>query len=329
MKPFQYQRAGDVAAAVRVVANNPNAAYLAGGTNLVDLMKLEVQSPEVIVDVRELTSNRIELLDDGAVRIGASVTNTDLGSDPLIRERYPVLSEAVLAGASGQLRNLATVGGNLLQNTRCVYFQDPSTPCNKREPGTGCAALTGFQRQHAILGASEHCIATHPSDMAVAMVALDAVVRVQGLDGQRSIPLVELHRLPGDTPQKNTVLERGDLILSVDLPPVPAARSRYLKVRDRASFAFALCSTAAAVTMRDDVIDDIRLAFGGVAHKPWRAVQAEDALRGERATVDAFTAAVEAELAGARAMPGNQFKIPLLRNLVVSTLAELTGVTLP
>ncbi|MER7012442.1 xanthine dehydrogenase family protein subunit M [Saccharopolyspora sp. NPDC000359] len=326
MRPFRYQHVPDVSSAVSTLTADPEAAYLAGGTNLVDLMKLEVAVPDLLVDVRGLTSDQVELHPD-RVRIGAAVTNSALAADEVVRQRFPVLSQAVLAGASGQLRNLATTGGNLLQRTRCSYFQDVSTPCNKREPGTGCSAREGFQREHAILGASEACIATHPSDMAVALAALDAVVNTEGPSGPRSIPLVDLHRLPGDDPQRDTVLEHGELITSVDVPLLDfATRSRYRKARDRASFAFALVSVAAAVDVADGVVRDVRLALGGVAHKPWRASAAEAALRGSDASVEAFRSAADAELAGARPLPGNEFKVALARNMVVSVLSELAGV---
>ncbi|MGP4021411.1 FAD binding domain-containing protein [Saccharopolyspora sp. 5N708] len=327
MKPFRYQHVADVDAAVSTLTEAPNAAFLAGGTNLVDLMKLEVEVPDVLVDVRRLTSDRIEA-HPGFVRIGASVTNSTLAADPMIRDRFPVLSQAVLAGASGQLRNLATTGGNLLQRTRCVYFQDITTPCNKREPGTGCSAREGFHREHAILGASESCIATHASDMAVALVALDAVVNTRGPHGERTIPLVELHRLPGDEPERDTILEHGELITSIDVPLLEyAAHSRYRKARDRASYAFALVSVAAVLDAPDDTIRDVRLALGGVAHKPWRATRAEAALRGVSACTAAFREAADAELADARPLPGNEFKIPLVRNMIVGILAELLGVS--
>jgi xanthine dehydrogenase YagS FAD-binding subunit len=237
-----------------------------------------------------------------------------------------MLSEALLSGASGQLRNLATTGGNLLQRTRCVYFQDVTTPCNKREPGSGCSALEGYNRDHAVLGASEHCVATHPSDMAVAMVALDAVVRTQGTDGDRAIPLIDLHRLPDDHPERDTVLEHGELITAIDLPPLGfATNSRYRKVRDRASYAFALVSIAAALDVVDGAVRDVRIALGGVAHKPWRATTAEEVLRGAPATEDSFRSAAEAELAEARPLTGNAFKIPLARNVIVRTLLNLSG----
>jgi xanthine dehydrogenase YagS FAD-binding subunit len=324
MRPFRYQRAGDVADAVTMLAQAPNGTFLAGGTNLVDLMRLGVATPDVLVDVRRLTSDRIAELPDGGLRIGAAVPNSELAADRRVRRRYPVLAQALLSGASGQLRNLATTGGNLLQRTRCVYFQNTTTPCNKRQPGAGCSALEGYHRELAILGWSQDCVATHPSDMAVAMATLDAVVRTQGPDGERAIPLTELHRLPGDHPERDTVLEHGELITAVDLPPLPfAATSRYRKVRDRASYAFALVSVAAALQVADGVVQDVRLALGGVAHKPWRATRAEQALRGASATAERFRAAAEAELAGARPLPGNAFKVPLARNVIVSTLLEL------
>jgi xanthine dehydrogenase YagS FAD-binding subunit len=258
------------------------------------------------------------------VRIGAAVSNSDLAADRVIRRRYPVLSEALLAGASGQLRNLATVGGNLLQRTRCVYFQDVTTPCNKREPGSGCSAREGYHRELAILGASQACIATHPSDMAVALAALDAVVRTQGPDGTRTIPLTELQRLPGEEPERDTVLRHGELITGVDLPPLAwATNARYRKVRDRASYAFALVSVAGVLDVADGVVRDVRLALGGVAHKAWRATKAEDALRGAPATEAAFRNAADAELADARPLPGNAFKVALARNVIVRTLLDL------
>ncbi|MET7936227.1 xanthine dehydrogenase family protein subunit M [Streptomyces sp. NPDC005322] len=324
MRPFRYERADDVSAAVTTLAEEPEAAYLAGGTNLVDLMRLEVATPQVVIDVRRLTSDRIEELPDGALRIGAAVTGSDLAADRRVRRRYPVLSQALLSGASGQLRNLATTGGNLLQRTRCPYFQNLTTPCNKREPGSGCSAIEGYQRDLAILGASPACVATHPSDMAVALAALDAVVSVRGPDGERRIPLTELHRLPGDAPERDTVLRRGELITGVDLPPPHvAANSRYRKVRDRASYAFALVSVAAALDVADGTVRDVRIALGGVAHKPWRAATAEAALRGGPATTESFRDAAAAELAQADPLPGNAFKVPLARNTIVSTLREL------
>jgi xanthine dehydrogenase YagS FAD-binding subunit len=324
MRPFRYERATDIAAAVAMLAGEPHAAFLAGGTNLVDHMRLGIATPDLLIDVRQLTSDRIEELPDGGVRIGAAVPNSDLAADRLIRRRYPVLAEAILSGASGQLRNFATTGGNLLQRTRCPYFQDLTTSCNKREPGSGCSMREGHQRDAAILGASQACVATHPSDMAVALVALGAVVHVQGPDGARTIPVTEFHRLPGSEPERDTVLERGELITAVDLPPLGiAAHSRYRKIRDRASYAFALVSVAAALDVVDGSIRDVRLALGGVAHKPWRATTAEEALRGGPANAASFRAAAEAELAVARPLPGNAFKVPLARNTIARTLLDL------
>jgi xanthine dehydrogenase YagS FAD-binding subunit len=326
---FRYERPADPAAAVTLLGAETSAAFLGGGTNLVDLMKLGVATPDVLVDVRELTSREITELPDGGLRIGAGVPNADLAADRRVRERFPVLAQALLAGASGQLRNRATTGGNLLQRTRCGYFTDVTKPCNKRRPGSGCGALEGIHRNHAILGQTLEgpgtCVATHPSDMAVAMVALDAVVRVLGPQGERSIPIAELHRLPGDDPSRDTTLGHGELITAIDVPTLALA-SRYRKVRDRASFAFALVSVAAALRVEDGVVADVRLALGGVAHKPWRATAAEDALRGQPATEEAFAAAAEAEVAAATPLRDNAFKVPLARNLVVRTLADLTEV---
>src|SRR5947209_7449908 len=301
MNPFRYERASDASTAVAMLAQSPGSMFLGGGTNLVDLMKLGVAKPQVLIDISHLSDNQVELLPDGGIRIGAAVRNSDLAADRTIRAHYPILSQALLAGASGQLRNMATTGGNLLQRTRCVYFQDVSKPCNKREPGSGCPAREGYHRSLAILGASEDCIATHPSDMAVAMVALDAIVRVLGPNGERTIPLVNFHRLPGDEPQRDTVLERGELITAVDLPPLAfATRSHYRKVRDRASYAFALVSVAVAIDVADGKVRDARIAFGGVAHVPWRATKAESVLRGAPVTEESFRQAADAELADAQ-----------------------------
>jgi xanthine dehydrogenase YagS FAD-binding subunit len=330
MRPFAYATPPDAREAVLAVAERPDAAFLAGGTNLVDHLRLGVAEPGLLVDVTALTSAEIEELPDGSLRIGAAVRNSDLAADHRVRERYPVLAESLLAGASGQLRNMATTGGNPLQRTRCVYFQDVTTPCNKREPGSGCAALGGATRNHAILGASEHCIATHPSDMAVALAALDARVQVLGPDGERTVPFTELHRLPGDTPEQDTVLGHGELITAIDVPDLPiAARSRYRKVRDRASYAFALVSVAACLDVAGGQVRDARIALGGIAHRPWRARRAEEALRGAPATDESYRAAAAAELADARPQEGfdggNAFKIPLLTGTLVSTLRELAG----
>ncbi len=319
MNPFRYERARDASSAVALLAQEPGGVFLAGGTNLVDHLKLGVSQPDLLVDITHLPYDRIEPLPDGGVRIGALVRNSDLAADRIIRSRYPLLVQALLAGASGQLRNLATTGGNLLQRTRCVYFQDISKPCNKRVPGSGCPAQEGYHRELAILGASEACIATHPSDMAVALVALDAP------QGERAIPLTDFYRLPGEEPQRDTVLEHGELITAVDLPPLPfATRSHYRKVRDRASYAFALVSVAAALEVADGVVREVRIALGGVAPRPWRATKAEAVLRGAPATEDVFRRAAEAELADAQPLPGNAFKVPLARNVLVRTLLDLT-----
>jgi xanthine dehydrogenase YagS FAD-binding subunit len=307
------------------MAQEPNGVFLAGGTNLVDHLRLGVRQPDLLIDITHLPYDRIELLPDGGVRIGALVRNSELAADRTIRTRYPLLAQALLAGASGQVRNLATSGGNLLQRTRCVYFQDTSKPCNKRVPGGGCPAREGYHRNLAILGASEACIATHPSDMAVALVALDAVVRVLGPQGEQAIPLVDFYRLPGDEPQRDTVLEHGELITAIDLPELSfAARSHYRKVRDRASYAFALVSVAAALEVTDGVVRDVRIALGGVAPRPWRATKAESVLRGAPAIEEVFGRAAEAELAEAQPLPGNAFKVPLARNTLVRTLLDLT-----
>lgn len=324
MKPFRYERAQDARSAVALVSQATHADYLAGGTNLVDHLKLGVSQSEVLVDITHLPYDRVEALPDGGVRIGALVRNSDLAADLIIREKFPFLAQALLAGASGQIRNQATIGGNLLQRTRCVYFQDVTKPCNKREPGSGCPARSGYHRNMAILGASEACIATHPSDMAVPLVALGANVHVLGLQGERDIPLLDFYRLPGDEPQRDTVLKHGELITAIEVPGLSfASSSRYWKVRDRASYAFALVSLAAAVDVDRGMIRDVRLAFGGLATIPWRAQKAEAVLRGAPATEASFVRAAEAELADARPLRENAFKIQLARNILVRTLQEL------
>jgi xanthine dehydrogenase YagS FAD-binding subunit len=325
MRPFRYEQANDAAAAVALLTHAPEGMFLSGGTNLIDLMKLGVAQPEMLIDISRLPFKQIEHLPDGGVRIGAMVRNSDLAANRMIRTRYPVLSQALLAGASGQLRNQATTGGNLLQRTRCVYFQDSSKPCNKREPGSGCPARTGHHRDLAILGASQECLATHPSDMAVALSALDAVVHVLGPNGERTIPMTSFHRLPGHEPQRDTVLEHGELITAIDLPALPfAVHSRYRKVRDRASYAFALVSLAAALDVEDGVVQDVRIAFGGVAAVPWRAKKAEAILRGAPATEETFRHAAEVELADAQPLPENAFKVSLAQNMLVRMLLDLT-----
>ena len=324
MKPFRYERATDAASAVALVTADPDARFLGGGTNLVDLMKLDVERPGLLVDVSGLELPGIEVTADGGLRIGAQVRNSDLAVDPAVRERFPVLSQALLSGASGQLRNAATVGGNLFQRTRCLYFQDVSKPCNKRAPGTGCPARAGEHRDLAILGTSDACIATHPSDFAVALAALDARVNVVGVDGVRTVPVTELHRLPGDEPERDTVLQHGELVDRIEVPPSSfATRSAYRKVRDRASFAFALVSVAAALDVADGAVRDVRVALGGVAPRPWRATVAEAALRGRPATAANFVDAISAELESAAPLPGNAFKVPLARNVVARVLEDL------
>jgi xanthine dehydrogenase YagS FAD-binding subunit len=325
MRPFAYERAADPTSAVRAaIGNGPPAAYLGGGTNLVDLMKLGVATPGRLVDVSRLALDAIEELPDGGLRIGAAVRNNDLAVNRAVRERYPMLTQALLSGASSQLRNLATVAGNLLQRTRCAYFQDVSKPCNKRAPGSGCPAREGDHRNLAILGHSESCVATHPSDMAVAMAAIGGEVDVLGHAGTRTIPLGGLHRLPGDEPERDTVLAPGDLITAVELSPLTfGARSRYRKVRDRASFAFAVTSIAAAVDLQGGIVRDCRIAFGGLAHVPWRATRAEEALRDAPATEESFARAAEAELEQARPLRDNAFKVPLAQRLLVRTLTDL------
>jgi len=322
VEPFRYERATDVAGAIAAV--DGDAKFLAGGTNLVDLMRLGVERPALLVDVTRLPLDTIDATEDGGLRIGAGVRNSDLAADRRVRARYPMLAQALLAGASGQLRNVATTGGNLLQRTRCAYFQDVTKPCNKREPGTGCPARAGEHHNLAIIGHSEHCVATHPSDMAVALAALDAGVRISGPAGDREIPLVDFHRLPGDAPQRDTELAAGELITAVDVPPLPfAERSLYRKVRERASFAFALVSVAAALDIVDGEVHDVRIAFGGLAHKPWRAYAAEAALRGDAADETQFREAAEKELEQAEPLRDNAYKITLARDTLVRTLLEL------
>jgi xanthine dehydrogenase YagS FAD-binding subunit len=324
MRPFAYERSRDAAGAIALVAEAPEAKFLGGGTNLVDLMRLGVEAPRLLVDVTRLPLGGVEETATGGIRIGAAVTNAELAAHPLVRERYGLLASALLHGASGQLRNLATTGGNLLQRTRCEYFQDVGKPCNKREPGSGCPARDGEHRNLAILGWSEQCVATHPSDMAVALAALDAVVHLAGPAGERSVPLVDFHRLPGDAPERDSVLEHGELIVAVELPRLEfAAASRYVKVRERASFAFAVVSLAAVLDVEEGRVRGVRLALGGVAHKPWRALRAETAMLGEPAREETFARAADAVLAEARPLRDNAYKLPLARNLIVSTLAEI------
>ena len=324
MNSFTYARASGVADAVQLGAGS-GAKYLGGGTNLVDLMRETLERPAALVDVTGLSTEIVET-PKGGLRIGAGARNSAVAEHPIVRSRYPLLARALLAGASGQIRNMATVGGNVLQRTRCTYFyDDDGSHCNKREPGQGCDAIDGFNRIHAILGASPACVATHPSDMCIALAALDATVYLNGVAGERSVPFTEIHRLPGDTPQIETTLREGELITAVELPALPfAARSTYRKVRDRASYAFALVSVAAALDVEGGTVRDVRLALGGVAHKPWRALTAEASLRGKLANVESFRAAATAELAEARPLEHNAFKIELAKRTITAVLQELT-----
>jgi xanthine dehydrogenase YagS FAD-binding subunit len=326
MTPFTYARAIDVPDALKLARATPSGRYLGGGTNLVDLMRETVEQPDALVDVTALAAG-IEATTGGGLLIGAAATNTALASHRLVRERYPLLARAVLSGASAQIRNMATVGGNVLQRTRCTYFYDDAARCNKRVPGAGCDARDGFNRIHAVLGASPACIATHPSDMCVALAALDAVVHLVGPDGERTMKLTDLHRLPGGSPHIETELRAHELITAIELSALPfGARSTYRKVRDRASFAFALVSVAAALDIgADGCVRDVRLALGGVAHKPWRAWKAEAVLRGQPAGRETFRAAAEAELTDAIGLRDNGFKIELAKRTIVAVLGELMG----
>ncbi|MEI9931821.1 MAG: xanthine dehydrogenase family protein subunit M [Rhizomicrobium sp.] len=325
MTPFLYERAADSKSALELGMRD-GAKYLGGGTNLVDLMREMIEHPATLVDVSGL-SCKIEDVTEGGLKIGAGVKNTAVAADRRVRERFPMLAQAILAGASAQIRNMATVGGNILQRTRCIYFYDDAARCNKRVPDSGCDAIDGFNRNHAILGASPSCVATHPSDMCIALSALDATVTVVGRNGEREIPLINLHRLPGMTPQIETLLEAGELITAVTLPPNNfAACSSYRKVRDRASYAFALVSVAAGLEMDGDIVKDVRLALGGVAHKPWRAHIAESALKGGPITDATLHQAAYAELAAAKGLRDNAFKIELAKRVIVDSLSKLAQV---
>ncbi|HTC05251.1 MAG TPA: xanthine dehydrogenase family protein subunit M [Xanthobacteraceae bacterium] len=320
---FQYARASDVADAVRMIATDPAAKFIAGGTNLIDLMKEDVERPSRLIDISRLPLKNVEETADGGLRIGALVPNSDLAYHPLVAQRYPMLGSAILAGASQQLRNMASTGGNLLQRTRCYYFYDTATPCNKREPGSGCSARNGLNRMHAILGTSESCIATHPSDMCVALAALDATVHVAGPGGERAIAFTDFYRLPGDTPARDTNLHPGELVTAVELPARGFAKNyTYLKIRDRLSYAFALVSVAAALELDGDTIKQARLALGGVAHKPWRDTSAEAALRGKTASLATFTQAADLVLRDAKGFAHNAFKIELARKGIVRALTQ-------
>jgi xanthine dehydrogenase YagS FAD-binding subunit len=327
MTPFTYARAHDAGDALQL-GNRPGAKYLGGGTNLVDLMRETIERPIALVDVTDLSCD-IEERADGSLLIGSATRNTALASHRAVRARYPVLARAITAGASAQIRNMATVGGNILQRTRCAYFYDDDcSRCNKRNPGQGCDAAEGINRYHAILGASPSCVATHPSDMCVALAALGATVHLRNAGGERTLPFTDFHRLPEDHPDVETLLEPGELITAVELPALPfAARSTYRKVRDRSSYAFALVSVAAALELDGDAVKDVRIALGGVAHKPWRAWKAEEALKGKPADAQAFRAAAEAELADAKPLRDNGFKVELATRAIAAVLAELKEMT--
>jgi xanthine dehydrogenase YagS FAD-binding subunit len=327
METFTIQQAADPRAAIEAASTTTGSKYIAGGTNLVDLMKMYVETPAVLVNINGLGLKKIETLPHGGVRIGALVRNSDLAYHPLIQKRYPVLSQALLSGASPQLRNMATTGGNILQRTRCPYFFDISFPCNKRAPGSGCSAINGYNRSHAILGGSDHCIATHPSDMCVAMAALDASIRIEGPDGEKVIPFTNFHLLPGDTPEKETVLKPGELITAVDLPHLPGTtRSHYLKVRDRASYEFALASAAVVLDIENGNIRSARIALGGVGTKPWRAVKAEQLLSG-RPSPELFNTVAVAALEDAKSHTYNGFKIELAKRTLVRALTIAGGIS--
>jgi len=320
---FGYSLAADVSDAVRQIAAEPTAKFIAGGTNLIDLIKENVARPSRVIDITHLPLDKVEENEDGGLRIGALVPNSDLAYHPQIAARYPLLGSAILAGASAQLRNMASSGGNLLQRTRCLYFYDMTTPCNKREPGTGCSAIGGVNRMHAIFGTSEHCIATHPSDMCVALAALEARVLATGRDGERSIAFADFHRLPGDAPHVDTNLRADEIITAVELPPKGfAGHYSYLKIRDRLSYAFALVSIAVGLELEGDTIREARLALGGVAHKPWRNPDAEARLAGAPPTRESFSAAAEIVLRSARGFGHNDFKIELARRAIVRALTQ-------
>jgi xanthine dehydrogenase YagS FAD-binding subunit len=320
---FQYARANDVADAVRQIAADPTAKFIAGGTNLIDLMKEDVERPTRLIDITRLPLKSVEETPDGGLRIGALVPNADLAYHPAVEKRYPLLGSAILAGASQQLRNMASTGGNLLQRTRCYYFYDTATPCNKRQPGSGCSAINGINRMHAILGASEACIATHPSDMCVALAALEARIHAQGPDGERTIAFADFHRLPGDTPHIETNLRADEIITAITLPPQGfSANYTYLKLRDRLSYAFALVSVAVGMELDGSTIKHARFALGGVAHKPWRDKTAEAVLNGQAASADNFARAADLLLRDAKGYEHNAFKIDLARRAIVRALTQ-------
>ena len=323
MTPFHYARASDVADAIRQIAADPSAKFIAGGTNLIDLIKYDVEGPARLIDISQLPLKSVEETANGSLLIGALVPNSDLAYHPLIEQRYPLLASAILSGASQQLRNMASTGGNLLQRTRCFYFYDTATPCNKRQPGSGCSAIDGVNRINAVLGTSEACIATHPSDMCVALAALEATVHVVGPAGARTIAFSDFHRLPDNIPQRDTNLEPDEIVTAIELPPKGfSANYSYLKIRDRLSYAFALVSVAAALELDGDTIKEARLALGGVAHKPWRVTTAETVLHGQRADASAFAQAADIMLRGAKGYGHNAFKIGLARRAIVRTLSQ-------
>jgi len=326
MHPFTFFKAKDQQSAVQAITGKSTSKFVAGGTNLIDLLKMNIESPQQLVDINALDLKKIEPMANGNVRIGALVKNTDLAYDATISSRYPMLSQAILSGASPQLRNMATTGGNILQRTRCPYFWDKVMPCNKREPGSGCSAIVGYNRSNAILGTSSQCIATHPSDMCVALAALDATVHVQSATGERNIPFSDFHTLPGNTPEKENTLQPGEMITYIEIPAIPfASHSTYLKVRDRASYEFALSSAAVALDMNSDTIQAARLALGGIATKPWRATAAEQFLVGKKATVATYQAAADIALKDAKPFTYNAFKIELAKRTIISALQNIGG----
>jgi xanthine dehydrogenase YagS FAD-binding subunit len=325
MQAFQYEKVDDIGRALNA-ASVPHAKFVAGGTTLIDLMKLNVERPTTLVDINPLALDKVEKLPDGGLKIGAMVRNSDLAHDAEVQKEYAVLSEALLSGASPQLRNMATTGGNLLQRTRCYYFRDTSYACNKREPGTGCSAIDGHNRIHAVLGTSEHCVATHPSDMAVAMMALEAILHIRGPQGERAVPLNQFYFVPGSTPNRENVLAAGELITHVTVPPLATGtRSHYLKRRDRASYEFALASAAVVMQAKDNRIRRVRIALGGVGTKPWRSLEAEKALEGKETNEQNFRAAAEAALRGARPLHDNAFKVDLAKRTLTRALKTVTA----
>jgi xanthine dehydrogenase YagS FAD-binding subunit len=328
MYPFTLIKVKDNADAIAAKSKYDHSRFIGGGTNLIDLMKMDVEKPDQLVDITSLHLKKIETLSNGNLIIGALVKNSDLAYDNTVSKRYPVLSQALLAGASPQLRNMATTGGNLLQRTRCYYFYDTATPCNKREPGSGCAAIKGYNRIHAILGTSEQCIAAHPSDMCVAMAALDAIIHVEGKNGKRTIEFANFHALPGDHPEIENTLQQDELITAVEIPSLTfATNSTYLKVRDRSSFAFALASAAVAMDISNGVIKDVRIAFGGIGTKPWRSQKAEQSLKGKTASILSFQQAADIALEDAKTYQYNSFKKELAKRTLISALQKTGGIS--